>query len=121
MGWQRCCPIHECRVTIEMQDSRRRWLTVQHCQKGDKAWCVIAIGCKGTPRAGLFAGVAIGGNQQLSELREVGLSANLYHYEACARTTEPKNRRGDLVGTAQPGDGLIAHDLFDGVRLHSPT
>src|SRR3954469_2330851 len=79
MGWQRCCPIHKCRVTIEMQDSRRRWLTVQRCQKGDKAWCVIAVRCKGTPRAGLFAGIAIGGNQQLGKLREVGLSANLYH------------------------------------------
>src|SRR5215211_5788482 len=79
VGWQRCCPIHECRGMIEMQDSRRRWLTVQRCQKGYKAWCDIAIGCKGTPRAGLFAGVAIGGNQQLSELREVGLPANLYH------------------------------------------
>src|SRR5271157_1105785 len=42
-------------------------------------------------------------------------------HEAGARTAEPENRRGDLVGTAQPGDWLIAHDLLDGVRPHSPS
>jgi hypothetical protein len=42
-------------------------------------------------------------------------------YEAGARTAKPENRRGDLVGTAQPGDWLIAHDLLDGVRPHSPS
>ena len=42
-------------------------------------------------------------------------------HEAGARTAEPENRRGDLVGTAQPGDRLIAHDLLDGVRPNSAS
>ena len=42
-------------------------------------------------------------------------------HEAGTRTAEPENRRGDLVGTAQSGDRLIAHDLVDGVRPHSPS
>src|SRR5215216_6298090 len=42
-------------------------------------------------------------------------------HEAGARTTEPEHRRGDLVGAAQPGDWLIAHDLLHGVRIYSPA
>jgi len=42
-------------------------------------------------------------------------------HEAGARTAEPENRRGDLVRTAQPGDWLIAHNLLDDVRPHSPS
>src|SRR6266508_307726 len=42
-------------------------------------------------------------------------------HKAGARTTEPEHRRGDLVGAAQPGDWLIAHDLLHGVRRYSPT
>ena len=42
-------------------------------------------------------------------------------HEARARTAEPEHRRGDLVGAAQPGDGLIAHDLLHGVRRDSPA
>src|SRR5690242_15955472 len=42
-------------------------------------------------------------------------------YEAGSRTAEPENRCRDLIGTAQPADWLIAHDLLNRVWPHFPS
>src|SRR5205823_5880267 len=42
-------------------------------------------------------------------------------HEARARTAQPEHRCGDLVGTAQAGNGLIAHDLLHRIRRYSPA